>query len=106
MKTIAELLREHVSLDLECVDRVYRNGYIPALQSSGGLVYFLEHHRGQVIASPAVLGERTQRVAAQVEAFAKQAGIPILHFQKGQRKEDVAAEYRKKFGKEEGLEGA
>ena len=54
MKTIAELLREHVSLDLECVDRVYRNGYIPALQSSGGLVYFLEHHRAQVIASPAV----------------------------------------------------
>ena len=60
MMTIPELLREHVSLDLECVDRVYMNGYIPVMQSSGGLVYFLEHQRGQPIASPALLGEITQ----------------------------------------------
>ena len=103
MMTIPELLREHVSLDLECVDRVYLNGYIPALQSSGGLVYFLEHHRGQMIASPALLGEITQSFAAEVEAFAKQESIPIVHFQKGQRKDDVAAVYRRKFTKAEGV---
>lgn len=60
MMTIPELLREHVSLDLECVDRVYINGYIPNLQSSGGLVYFLEHQRSQLIASPILLGKITQ----------------------------------------------
>jgi hypothetical protein len=103
MMTIAELLREHVSLDLECVDRVYMNGYIPTLQSSGGLVYFLEHHRGQPIASPVLLGEITQNFVAQVEAFAKREGIPIVHFQKGQRKDDVAARYRRKFTQEEGV---
>ena len=32
MITIPELLREHVSLDLECVDRVYLNGYMPSLR--------------------------------------------------------------------------
>ena len=89
MVTIPELLREHVSLDLECVDRVHINGYIPALQSSGGLGYFLEHQRGQRIASPILLGEITQSFAAQVEAFAKQESIPIVHFQKAQRKDDV-----------------
>ena len=83
MMTIPELLREHVSLDLECVDRVYMNGYIPVLQSSGGLVYFLEQQRGQLIASPVMLGEITQSFAAQVEAYAKQENIPIVHFQKG-----------------------
>jgi len=103
MITIPELLREHVSLDLECVDRVYLNGYIPSLQSSGGLVYFLEHHRGQLIASPALLGEITQSFAAQVEGFAKREGIPIVHFQKGQRKDDVAANYRRRFTKAEGV---
>lgn len=103
MLTIAELLREHVSLDLECVDRVYLNGYIPTLQTSGGLVYFLEHHRGQLIASPVLLGEITQSFAAQVEAFAQQEGIPIVHFQKGQRKDEVAAGYRRKFTKVEGV---
>lgn len=103
MLTIAELLRDHVSLDLECVDRVYLNGYIPALQSSGGLVYFLEHQRGQLIASPVLLGEITQSFAAQVEAFAQREGIPIVHFQKGQRKDEVAAGYRRKFTKAEGV---
>ena len=103
MKTIPELLRDHVLLDLECVDRVYLNGYIPALQSSGGLVYFLEHHRGQLIASPALLGEITQSFATQVEGFATREGMPIVHFQKGQRKDDVAASYRRKFTKSEGV---
>lgn len=101
--TIPELLREHVSLDVECVDRVYLNGYIPALQTSGGLVYFLEHQCGQPIASPALLGEITKAFVAQVEAFAKCAGIPIVHFQKGQRKDEVAAGYRRKFTQAEGV---
>ena len=66
-------------------------------------MYFLEPHRGQLIASPALLGEITQSFAAQVEAFAKQESIPIVHFQKGQRKDDVAAGYRRKFTKAEGV---
>lgn len=103
MLTIPELLKEHVSLDLECVDRVYLNGYIPALQFSGGLVYFLEHQRGQLIASPILLGEITQTFAAQVEAFAKREGVPLVRFEKGQRKDDVAAGYRRKFTKGEGV---
>ena len=103
MITILELLREHISLDVECVDRVYLNGYIPVLQSSGGLVYFLEHQRGQPIASPVLLGAITQNFVAQVEAFAKREGIPMVHFQKGQRKDDVAAGYRRKFRQEEGV---
>jgi hypothetical protein len=103
MMTIPELLRAHVSLDVECVDRVYLNGYIPRLQWSGGLVSFLEHHRGQLIASPALLGEITQDFVAQVEAFAKREGIPMVHFQKGQRKDEVAAGYRRKFTQAEGV---
>jgi hypothetical protein len=46
MMTIPELLREHVSLDLECVDRVYMNGYIPVLQSSGGWCTFWNSSAG------------------------------------------------------------
>jgi hypothetical protein len=37
MPTIPELLRDHVSLDIECVDRAYLNGYVPTLQTSGAL---------------------------------------------------------------------
>ena len=34
MPTVAEILKEHVVLDIECFDRLYLNGYIPSLQTS------------------------------------------------------------------------
>jgi hypothetical protein len=103
MTTIPELLRDHVSLDVECVDRVYLNGYIPTLQTSGALVYFLERHRGEMIASPALLGQIGQAFVACVEALAREQHIPVVHFQKGQRKDDVVARYRRKFQAQEGV---
>lgn len=103
MATIPELLREHVALDIECVDRVYLNGYVPTLQTSGSLVYFLEQQHGQIIASPALLGEITETFAAQIEVFARREQVPIVRFQKGQRKDDIAAGYRRKFTAAEGV---
>src|SRR5258708_21978957 len=40
---------------------------------------------------------------AALEAFARQEKIPVIPFRKGQRKDDVAAEQRKKFQKMEGV---
>ena len=103
MATIPELLREHVSLAIECVDRVYLNGYVPTLQTSGALVYFMEHHRGELIASPAVLGQIGQAFVAAVEAFAREHDVPMVRFQKGQRKDDMVDRYRRKFQAQEGV---
>ena len=33
--TVPELLDGHTVLDLECLDRLYLNGYVPALQVGG-----------------------------------------------------------------------
>jgi hypothetical protein len=33
--TVNEALDGHVALDIECLDRVYLNAYVPILQSSG-----------------------------------------------------------------------
>jgi len=103
MPTIPELLRDHVSLDIECVDRVYLNGYVPTLQTSGGLVYFLERHRGNPIASPVLLGQITRTFVEDMEAFATANHIPVIHFVPGQRKDAVAAQYRRKFSKADGI---
>jgi len=103
MTTIPELLRDHVSLAVECVDRVYLNGYVPTLQTSGALVYFMEQHRGELIASPAVLGQIGRTFVTAVESFAREHAIPMVHFQKGQRKDDVVARYRRKFQAPEGV---
>ena len=99
---INEILRDHVTLDVECVDRIYLNGYIPNLQVPGQLVSFL-HHRGYQIPSPAMLGKMTDEYKAAVEAFAKENGVPLFHFERGVRKDDIAAEYRARHGKQEGV---
>ena len=73
---VNEILRDHVTLDVECIDRIYLNGYIPNLQTPGQLVKFLRH-RGYTIPSPAILGKTTDAYKAAVEAFAAENDIPI-----------------------------
>ena len=53
--TTADILNGHVSLDLECLDRIYLNGYVPNLQVGGQVVQFLAL-RGFPIPSPVVVG--------------------------------------------------
>ena len=53
--TVNDVLDGHVVLDLECLDRIYLNGYVPNLQVGGQVVSFLTQHLGYPIPSPAVL---------------------------------------------------
>ena len=53
MPNVAELIKEHVTLTVDSIDRVYLNGYVPSLYSSGGVVSFLRR-RGATIPSPAL----------------------------------------------------
>ena len=41
--TVNDVLDGHVSLDLECPDRLYLNGYLGQLQVGGQVVQFLRH---------------------------------------------------------------
>jgi hypothetical protein len=103
MPTIEELLREHVTLDIECLDRLYLNGYLPTLQSSGQLVTFLTQHRSQPIPSPVLLQQMTETFVGAVRAFAAAHQVPLLHFEPGVRKEVVAAEHRARFTGTDGV---
>jgi hypothetical protein len=103
MPTIHELIRDHVTLEVECLDRIYLNGYVPQLQMPGQLVSFLVHHRGKPVPSPALLGQLREAFRRGVETFAEAHGIPLIHFERGQRKEEVAAKYRSRFGSREGV---
>ena len=46
MASIPELLDGHVTLEVECLDRLYLNGYIGPLATSGGLVTFMREQLG------------------------------------------------------------
>ena len=102
MPNINTILDQHVVFQCECIDRLYLNAYIPILQLPGHLVTFLVKHRQQPIPSPALLGHLTRDFVAAVEHFAQEHSIPIVHFQKGQRKEKVAQHY---FERASGMEG-
>ena len=39
-RSVAEVLREHVTLEVEGIDRMYLNVYVPALQRAGGVASF------------------------------------------------------------------
>ena len=52
---VNNLLDGHVVLDLECLGRIYLNGYVPNLQVGGQVVSFMKQHLGYSIPSPAIL---------------------------------------------------
>src|SRR2546430_17309943 len=91
---IAALLDQHVTLTVECLDRLYLNGDVPTLQTSGQLVTFLTKHRGASIPSPKLLEQMTARFVREVRTFAQQEGVPLVRFQAGERKDDVEAGHR------------
>jgi hypothetical protein len=40
--SVDDVLTEHVRFDIECIDRMYCNVYVPALQYAGGLIGYLQ----------------------------------------------------------------
>lgn len=77
--------------------------YIPILQVPGQLVNSLIPHLGNKIPSPVLLRRITDNFVSRIKAFAEQEGIPVVHFEPGQRKDEVAAEYRQNFTRTEGV---
>ena len=97
MPNVAEIIRGHVTLEVKCVDRLYLNGYVPRLQSSGGVVTFLTRARGRAIPSPAVFGEITESFKTRLRAWCQARHIPWIEFKKGERKDDLVQPYRDRF---------
>ncbi|QUQ72402.1 hypothetical protein [Kutzneria sp. CA-103260] len=87
--TVSDLLDGHVSLDLECLDRVYLNGYVPNLQVGGQVVSFMTQHLGYPIPSPAILEKIDTAFRRAVSAFAESEHVPVVQFAKNDRKIDV-----------------
>jgi hypothetical protein len=103
MASIPELLNGHVTLEVECLDRLYLNGYIGPLATSGGLVTFMREQLGKPIASPVVLGQITEKFRDSVKGLAERERIPIYQFDHKERKEDVAKRFRQQRGIRDGV---
>ena len=87
--TVNDVLDGHVVLDLECLDRIYVNGYVPNLQVGGQVASFLTQHLGNPIPSPAILEKIGTGFRRAVRSFAADNEIPVVQFGKDDRKIDV-----------------
>jgi len=102
-RTVADVLTEHVLFEVECIDRMYLNVYVPGLQYAPGLVAYIHRQVGKPVASTAVLAPMTEAFGKAVHRFAAETGTPWVDFAKGQRKDDVAHEYLARFTGTEGV---
>ena len=103
MATIPELLDGHVTLEVECLDRLYLNGYIGKLATGGGLVAFMRGQLGKPIPSPVVLGQISERFREAVKTHAELDDIPIYQFQHKERKDDIANQFRRQRQVRDGI---
>lgn len=103
MASIPELLNGHVTLEVECLDRLYLDSYIGLLATAGGLVYFMREQLGKPIPPPVVLGRVTEKFRENVKAMAAQEQIPIYAFNHKERKDDVANQIRRDRGVSDGV---
>jgi len=91
MPNLNTLLDRCVLLVYEFFDRFFLNGYVARLQDADDLAWFLTKVRGHDIPRYEVLGEMSRRFVAAVEKLAADQQIPLIEFERGQRKEDIAA---------------
>ncbi|SRR6266702_3602942 len=91
--TVNDVLDGHVALDIECLDRVCLNAYVPVLQTSSQVVAFLSGHLGFPFPSPVLFRQLGDRFRRAVVSFADANDIPWIKFGKGEAKLEVMAPY-------------
>ena len=87
--TVNDVLDGHVTLDIECLDRIYLNAYVPVLQTSSQVVAFLSGHLGFPFPSPALFRQMGDRFRKAVLSFSDANDIPWVRFEKDQAKLEV-----------------
>jgi hypothetical protein len=102
-QNVAAIVADHVRLTVEAIDRMYLNVYVPRLQCAFGAVSFFREHRGQPLASSALMAPMSRDFVAELDRFAARHRLPVVLFAKGQRKDDVMAEHLRRFAAEEGV---
>jgi len=96
-RSVSDVLTDHVRFEIECLDRMYLNVFVPQLQRTGQVAGYLMRHRGFPIASTALVAPMSQAFANAVRDYAKVGNVPVVRFAKGQRKDDVMHQHLADF---------
>jgi hypothetical protein len=96
-RSVSDVLADHVRFEIECIDRMFLNVFVPQLQRTGQVIGFLMRHRGFPIPSTALVAPMSKQFVSDIYDFAAAHDVPLLHFVKGQRKDDVMREHLSRF---------
>jgi hypothetical protein len=102
-RSLAQLQKDHVVLELECIDRMYLNAYVPKLTSEAGIAAFCRGYLGHRFASTKQAVAMTDAFIKSIRTFIEQEYLELVRFKKGQRKDDVMKGYLRRFKKTEGV---
>ncbi len=102
-RSAAEILSQHTTLALECIDRLYLNVYVPVLQRAAGAAYFFRKVRGVSVPSSVLMAPITQRFVDAIKGYAERNGIDVVSFRRGERKDDRTQEYLRRWTGGEGV---
>src|SRR5664279_6562820 len=104
-RSVSDVLDDHVTLEVECIDRMFLNVYQPRLQHVNGVVWFFRGHRGAAFASSALMDPISKGFVAAIHRFCRDLQVPLVDFARGQRKDDLAHDYLAGFEAGGGAEG-
>ena len=101
--SVAELQRENVTFELESIDRMYFNAYVPQLTSAAGVASYFRNYLGHRFASTKQAVDMSTAFKRSVLDFANDNAIPVIRFEKRQRKDEVMQKHLRKFKGREGV---
>jgi hypothetical protein len=101
-RCVADVLAGHVLFEVECIDRMYLNVWVPGLAYGGGVAGFFVAHRGCQYASTALMDPITKAFVADIHHFVAAKNLELVHFGK-ERKDDVTQKFLAGFGQDEGV---
>lgn len=88
---------------MECIDRLYLNLYQPRLQLELGVVgFFKQPHRDARFVSSVLMDPISKGFVMEIHRFIAQAGVPLVDFKPGRRKDDIAKQFLADFDADEG----
>lgn len=104
-QSAADVLKNHVVLELECIDRMYLNLCVPRLQREQAVAAFFRFHRGHRFASSALMEPMSKDFVTRMERYAQEHQIPVVRFDRqprGVKQDDLAQEF---IARQNGREG-
>jgi hypothetical protein len=88
-RSAGDVVSDHTVFEIECIDRMYLNVWVPRLAYGAGVKGFFVGHRGHRYASTALMDPMTKAFVADIHGFVAARGLELVSFGK-ERKDDVA----------------